>query len=133
MPCLRCLNVCALGDRGLADYDDSGYIVDIACPDSSKFDPQSSEQIFEKADILSHLSVTLNKTNFTKAQQRLGLSYNAHGVLWDEELRRVAPPIEVAKVDPAHTILCDGLAQKEITALFTLMISAGGRPVGAVS
>ena len=131
MPCLRCLNVCALGDRGIADYDDSGYIVDIACPDCSKFDPQSSEQIFEKCDILSVLSGTLNKTNFTKAQQRSGLSYNAHGVLWDEELRQVAPPIEVAKVDPHHLVRWPG-PERNNSALH-LNDQRGGRPVGADS
>ena len=73
MPCLRCLNVCALGDRGLADYDDSGYIVDIACPDSSKFDPQSSEQIFKKCDILSHLSVTLKENEFREGTAAIRL------------------------------------------------------------
>ena len=109
MPCLRCLNVSALGERGVAEYDASGYLVDIACVDRSRFDPQTTEQIYEKCDILAQLSARLNKSQFTQAQQRLGLTYNAHGVLWDEELRNIAPPIEVGKVGPAHTFLCDGM------------------------
>ena len=128
MPCLRCLNVSALGERGIADHDASGYLVDIACVDRSRFDPQTTEQIYEKCDILAQLSARLNKSQFTQAQQWLGLTYNAHGVLWDEELRNIAPPIEVGKVDPAHTFLCDGMCQKEITALFTTLIRSGIDP-----
>ena len=70
----------------------------------------------------------MNKSQFAQAQQRLGLTYNAHGVLWDEELRNIAPPIEVGKVDPAHTFLCDGMCQKEITAFFTTLIRSGIDP-----
>lgn len=117
MPCLHCKNVTAFGGRGLSGHTESGYLVDVSCHDASRFDAQSSEEVFEKCDILTELKRTANKTEFSEAQKRFGIKYSPFGVLFDEELRPFVGPAEVNCYDGAHTLLCDGLVQTEMTLL----------------
>ena len=118
----------ALGERGLAPFDPSGYLVDVACAGASRFDPQSFEELADKCDALTALRSNLSNTAFKKAEQRLGMTYNPHGVMWDPELRPLVDPIKVGRVDPAHTLLCDGLAQKGVTALFRKCVETDIEP-----
>ena len=89
------------------------------------FDPQTTDELFDNCDALTVVQPNLSKTAFKKAEQRLGLTYNPHGVLWDPELRPLVNPLVVGRVDPAHTLLCDGLAQKLTTAFFRKCVETG--------
>ena len=55
------------------------------------------------------------------------MTYNSAGVLWDEELRGFIDPFTVNIIDGAHSLLCNGLAQRELSALFRVL---GGIRVG---
>ena len=124
-PCLECKNVTAKGDKGLVGADTSGYLVDITCPDARRFDRHTSEEVYEKCDILSVLHSRVNKTAFAEAQKRFGFTYNPYGVLWDEDLRDMLLPMEVNRVDPAHSFICDGMVQKELSGLFCCLKESG--------
>ena len=127
MPCFLCKNVCGMGDKAIAPFSDTGYLVDVSCPHVEKFDMHTSDEMWEKCDILKVLAGTLNSTGFQEAQRRLGMAYNSAGVLWDEELRAVIDPFAVNIIDGAHSLLCNGLAQRELSALFRVL---GGIRVG---
>jgi hypothetical protein len=121
LPCFYCKNVSGLGDKNIAPYSDTGYIVDITCPHVERFDKCTGEDIFEKCDILSELRPMLNDEQFKTAQQRLGFTYNPHGPLWDAELRHVVDPIRVNTMDASHSLFCNGVAQKELSHLFVAL------------
>ena len=53
------------------------------------------------------------------------MTYNSAGVLWDEELRAVIDPFAVNIIDGAHSLLCNGLAQRELSALFRALMADG--------
>jgi len=125
LPCFSCKNVTGLGDKDLAPFSASGYLVDISCPFVEQFDPLSADELFEKCDILSELSRTLNQGEMRDAQKRLGMTFSPHGVLWDSELREHMNPFKVNLVDGAHSLLCNGMAQKELTAVFRCLHHIG--------
>ena len=118
LPCFKCKNVSATGDKALVSFAASDYIVDISCPHVEKFDQCTGEDIFDKCDILSELRPRLNNTEFVKAQQRLGFTYNPYGPLWDVQLRGIVDPIVVNTMDASHSLFCSGVAQKELSFLF---------------
>ena len=49
----------------------------------------------------------------------MGLRYNEHGLLWAKDLREHFPPLTNIRYDPAHCLLCSGVAQREMELLST--------------
>ena len=117
LPCFSCKNVCCNGENTVLPYAASDYLVDVSCPYEERFDHNTTEELWQKCDILSVLASTMNQTNFAEAQRRLGMTYNPGGILWGQELRALVNPFEVNNVDAAHGLICNGMAQREISLL----------------
>ena len=117
LPCFLCKNVCCNGEHALVPYAASDYLVDVSCPYEERFDLNTADELYQKCDMLSVLATSLNKENFQEAQRRLGMTYNPGGVLWDPELRPHVNPFEVNLLDAAHGLLCNGIAQREVSLM----------------
>lgn len=117
LPCLLCKNV-------LVDRTASRYLVHISCPHAEKFDLASNEDIWEKADKLTASSAG-TKASHSKLQMALGLTYSPSGLLWDEELRPFARPVDTITLDPMHGLISNGVAQNETSLLLWALAAHG--------
>ena len=120
-PCLDCKNVVALGDDvnpSLASTDNTGYLVDIACADSARFDPQTDADLWQAHDRLATLKrePRMTKKQFTLEERASGVSFDEAGLLHDVELRAIFPPSCYAR-DPMHTMLAGGVMSTEMYAV----------------
>ena len=68
MCCMECMNVSAVGARGIAAHDIENYIVDITAPDLSTCQRQTSEDIWEKCDILTELSTMISSSDLDEVE-----------------------------------------------------------------
>lgn len=119
LPCFLCANVCQSGDLSLVGHESGDkWLVEVCELDTSTFQLQASKDVWEKADHLSMLAAAHGtKDAFEVAQQSTGLTYNASGVLWDKALRDVLSPMEVHSVGAAHTLVIDGIVNREMSFL----------------
>ena len=51
-PCPKCANVCNFGDKSLVQWDTTGTIVDIGCPDPGRVVQRNSQDLWRWADRL---------------------------------------------------------------------------------
>ena len=137
MPCDTCSNLVA---KGLLDPSNPSHIpnpdgdlVDICCPSLARCKKRSSDDIFNDADVLHRLyprmidrtDREIRKVDFEHIEMSTGITYNPHGVLWDVNLRGIAPPLETVKKDWAHIYLCKGIVADEMWTLFARLKTVG--------
>ena len=119
IPCWSCANVAQSQEDPascLIANDVSGTLVPVSCCDPTRFVRVSDDQKFVHADALTILKPQLGVGDFKEVEQAYGLTYNPHGVLWDEELRSIVKPSK-SKYDPTHTLLAHGVVEVEMQSL----------------
>ena len=131
LPCFACLNVLNVKDE--ADVPD-GFVT-LACANKNRFAKAKNEDWWWKADELRADALrvaanTMSKAAFKKKETALGLTYNEKGVLWDRELRKWYPPVDVCTIDGMHTMLVDGVGQNEMRCVLGRLRDLGDRKGG---
>ena len=121
LPCFRCLNVLGVTDE---EEVPEGFLT-LRSRDTSSFAAATNADWWEKADTLSLQQPLLNKREFAKLEVASGLNFNEKGILWDKELRRHFPPMDVCTYDFMHTMLSDGVAHDEIALILERLKSLG--------
>lgn len=119
MPCWCCANVAQRQvdpHSCLIANDVSGRLVPVSCCDPTRFVRLSDDARFVQADALAVLKPQLGVGDFKEVEQAYGLTYNPHGVLWDEELRSIVKPSKTM-YDPTHTLLAHGVVELEMQSL----------------
>ena len=121
VPCLCCLNV-VHEDESIP----SPEFVSLTCTDASKLQFATSEDLYEKADILSRSAPpVMGATRFKRFETAVGLNYVPEALLWDVDLRREIRIAEAITFDSMHVLLANGMACDEIELLFgTIMDKA---------
>jgi len=114
MCCLECSNVLDLHHLHLVEADRSGFLTTIKEKDVSKFQANTDEDIWERADKLTACAAIATKTARKKLERDCGLHWNPDGVLWDKELRPHVAPTKVNTHDAMHCQLSDGTLCLEI-------------------
>jgi hypothetical protein len=117
-PCIDCKNVVALGsvdDPSLASFDADGYVVDITCPDDSRFDAMGTGDLAKAYDQLAALKAAagITKGNFDKAEKAFGICFDPACLLADVGLRPFVNPFSYTR-DPMHVLLSGGVANTEL-------------------
>ena len=92
-PCFCCHNV--VGRSHPADGDE--YLIHYTDPDVSKFDTQTLETLTEQALDLEAKHGHISAIKFALLEQCYGLTYNPHGILWDQYARNIARLRDVNK------------------------------------
>ena len=115
-PCILCSNVTMKG-ADLASR--SGDIVEISCCDVSKFEPASSADIYQLADIVNVAYARWEAGRMTKKSREnielcAGVIPNRFGVLAAPDLRGVFLPSTMLLYDPMHTLLSNGTLNWEL-------------------
>ena len=114
VPCLCCLNV-VHEDASIP----SASFVSLTNTDASKLQFASSEDLYEKADMLSRSAPpAMNKTRFKRLETATGIKYMPRGLLWDQELRGKMRMAETVTFDAMHILLANGMASDELACLF---------------
>lgn len=109
-PCLKCKNVLM---KGTLAGQASVYLVEITEDNIRKFDQISDAEWFETADALvPRQGVRRSAKDLDNLEKSCGLNYNAHGLLFDPEMRKVVPP-STATYDSMHTYFNHGIASNE--------------------
>ena len=115
VPCLLCKNVVALGNVR------SDFLVHFSCPDASRFDSASNEDIWAKADLVKASRGVGTKAAFERLQMVHGLTDSPSGLLWDLELRSTVKPVDVITFDAMHITVGNGMCQNEVGWLFSVL------------
>ena len=121
LPCFCCLNVLNVAD----DEEVPEGFLPLCSRDASSFAAATNADWWSKADALSVQKPLLNKKEFGQLEVASGLNLNEKGLLWDMELRRHIPPIDIATYDSMHVMLVDGVGQDEIVHMLTLLKCLG--------
>ena len=131
---MDCKNVVKLGEAGesLANFDASGYLVDIGCSDPARFDPMSDAEVFSAYDgLVAMQAAGVSKKDLQEAQTARGWVLDHGSLLGDLQARELARPSSYVR-DPMHIMLCGGVVNCEVMALYsalrTFYASRGGRP-----
>ena len=121
---MNCKNVVSLPSEGsVADFDDSGYLVDISCCDRACFDRMEPDALSFAHDVLARVRPALTKGDFDTTQKAHGLVYAPDGLLADVELRALVPP-SVYTRDPMHVMVAGGVMSVEVFLLMTALTTA---------
>ena len=108
----------------------SPYLVHRSCPDADRFDFCTNEDIWAKAEALRHQAGVATRGEFEELEKAMGISFNPHGLLWDEELREHVKPVGCHTYDPMHALLSNGICQNE-TGLLLVSCRDAGVPYSA--
>ena len=118
--CLLCQNVCRVGSD-IAAHDDSGYLIDHAEGNPSRFHLHSDDSIWQCFDsLLLCAPERLNSLEIT-----LGLRCDPDGLLACKELRPYVKLCSNTMFDFGHVFLIDGMFQVELTEFL-----ARAKPLG---
>ena len=115
VPCLLCKNVVALANVK------SDLLVHFSCPDASRFDSASNEDIWAKAYLVKASRGVGTKAAFERLQMVHGLTDSPSGLLWDLERRSTVKPIDVITFDAMHITVGNGMCQNEVGWLLSLL------------
>lgn len=126
LPCLCCKNVTNMPkvlEDNMVHFDASDLLVDISCPDPTRFIHRNDEELFMEADLLTALKTRLSNDDFKEQEKLRGLAYSPDGLLWDQDLREHVRVISVHTIDATHAFLCDGIGHREVALLCQRMKS----------
>lgn len=116
LPCLLCKNV-------LSERVESEYLVHLSCPFYKRFDLATDEEIWEKADKLTHSRDTSTKGQHQRFELLYGLVDSPCGILWDKPLREFVKPASTITYDPMHALVSNGIVQNETSLLLSALRS----------
>lgn len=111
--CTACKNVLSRASD-VASRDNSGYLVEVTCTDTSRFDLASDADMFEVADLLIRSRDTMGATAFRQLEMSIGFNLNRLGLLADVELRPHSRPASSMTWDPMHCWWSNGIVAFEI-------------------
>ena len=120
--CPSCKNVVAK-DSDLAERDATGYLVEVTCSDTSRFDHASDTDMFQIADLLERSRGTLGIGAFKQLEISTGFNFNPLGLLADKELRPYSRPASSLTWDPMHCLWSNGIVGFEVHNLLQRMVS----------
>ena len=112
LPCIDCANVtmkhCLDGDAIPLDNSD-GTLVEISCPDVTKFVANTDADLYHNYAEMCRLKGRIPNYKFELMEIVCGLNYNPRGIMADERLRNICPPLSCKTEDWAHIYLCKGV------------------------
>ena len=116
-PCMDCKNVVAIATEknpSLCEFDTSGYIVDIACFDQKRFDPQGDGDLARSHDALQAMVARgCTKVEIDKMEKASGINFDPDSLLADAELRPLISQCSNVR-DPMHVLLANGIMNWEL-------------------
>ena len=125
--CAICKNIMGTTSAGcIADYDDDGYLVGLACTDTNKFDLHTDDSVRETIAIL-RANIHLNATHFGNLETRLGYNLAPAGVLCCDQLVNVVRPISQIHFDWPHVTVVNGVFNKTFGLLMSALEGHGVR------
>jgi hypothetical protein len=115
-PALELNNVCGVGLKDISE--DSGYVVNLACADMSKYHRLTDTEVFEKCDMLEHAHTHGRPpTEIERTEKLFGLTYEPLGLLWQRDLREYVLPVTTNTHDAAHILFAKGVVSFEFVLL----------------
>ena len=123
---LRCCPACKnvlLRDSDLANRDNTGYLMEMTCSDTNRFDCASDADMFEVADLLLRSRNTMGVGAFKELEKGTGFNFNQQGLLADVALRPHSRPASSLTWDPMHCLWSNGIVSFEIHELLHRMRS----------
>ena len=121
--CISCKNVLNFIHKRQDKRQDrnDGYAVGIECRDSSKIDRQTNDGFLRIVDMLKSRHHTHSASSMDQLETDVGVNYNAHGLLFCDELRPFLKPVDQYCRDWQHTLVSGGVAELQLAAILTLM------------
>ena len=103
--------------NAFAELVPSGYLVNMACTDRLRHDPQNDEDVWRAYDTLVALKATprTSREQLVLAERACGVNLNPDGVLADLDLRTCFRPSSYVR-NPMHTLLAGGVVNVEVFA-----------------
>ena len=117
VPCLKCRNV--LYTR--APTTPSSYIVTLACPTPSRFDPRTDDDVWTMCDQLAAKAASGTKKALADEEKVCGINYNVRSVLFSD--RHLLRPVSTLTYDCMHVYFSNGVAGEELYLLMELLES----------
>ena len=99
----------------------SNYIVTLACPTPSRFDPRTDEDVWALCDQLAAKAANGSKKALAEEEKVCGINYNAHSVLFSG--RHLLRPVSTLTYDCMHVYFSTGVAGEELYLLMELLES----------
>ena len=124
IPCMVCKN-CATVLSEIADFDESGYMIDITCHVFTKFDLATDAEVWEKHDMLTAARAAgITKGRLDEMEKDMGQKLVDGGILEDVPLREVVGPVTSNRYDSLHCLAANGTCHSEVTLLLKAMKAA---------
>jgi len=101
--CMKCKNVTRLWN-----VEGDAYLRDFATASPDDFDLHTDASFLEMIDKLPGAFNDLGNKEFKIYQQLVGITYNAHGLLWEMRLRQHYKPIQHTYEDWMHGLCASG-------------------------
>ena len=117
--CTTCKNV--VNRMGLSAH--RPYLVGLDCCDYSLLDYHTNESFYMMVDRLREEHAA--GRDIKKLEQVFGLTYDEHGLLFDDGLRSIVKPVDNCIRDWMHTMVSGGIAGTEM-ALLMLQLHVNG-------
>ena len=121
--CITCRNVTSIIDPEHLRPP----LVPVSCSSYAMLQFHTNESVYAMADRLEAAQGTLDDDAIHLLEQDYGVKYNAHGVLYDRQLRTVYRPIDHVLRDWMHMLANSGVANTEIALMLHVAVSKGFR------
>ena len=122
-PCPTCANLVQF-------MEPTGSMIGVSCNNRSAFIKMDDQRFYGFADRLN--SHDGSKASLAKLEQSTGITYNPHGILYDDHLRTIVKPVGHYLRDWMHTVVQHGVANTEV-GLMMQSLKAHGISHEAVS
>ena len=99
----------------------SSYIVTLACPTPSRFDPRTDDDVWTLCDELAAKAASGTKKALADEEKICGINYNARSVLFSG--RHLLRPVSTLTYDTMHVYFSNGVAGEELYLLMELLES----------
>jgi hypothetical protein len=118
--CKNCVNRMEVSEH-------RGYLVGLDCCDYGRLDYHTNESFYMMVDKLREEHAA--GRDISKLEAMLGLTYDEHGLLFDDGLRSVLKPVDNCIRDWMHTMVSGGIAGTEM-AFVDATVAHGGHLAG---
>ena len=122
IPCFLCQNV-TLHRLDIAVHDMSNSLCSHCCTDLSKIRWHTNESMFDAINHVRASSLAMNRQQFVKCQQALGINYEPDGALFWDKLGDYfeGGPITVTQWDYMHCYFVNGIFNSEAGYLLEVL------------
>ncbi len=114
--CKNCVNRMEVSEH-------RGYLVGLDCCDYGRLDYHTNESFYMMVDKLREEHAA--GRDISKLEAMLGLTYDEHGLLFDDGLRSVLKPVDNCIRDWMHTMVSGGIAGTEMALLMLQLHTVG--------